>query len=296
LRTIVNQLGEFLITTLPIADTAVDTGGDPLYLAQVADSGGYTTELLLVNPTSTEISGTAEFYASDGSALSLNVNGATTSTVSYRLPPNGATAIRTAGSSAPVRTGYLVVRPAGGTKAPVAGAVFSLTQNGLLVAATGVIPAAASRRVRLFYDRTAGHDTGVAIVNLSDATGNMQLTLRNLGGGTGSPATQRLNARSHSARFISEISPTLPVGSRGALEVTSDVPIAVIALRSTQSGGRFLLSTLAVDDLDRPAPSAVRYFPHTVVGGGYSTDFIILNQGGNIAPVQLILTSASGNP
>jgi len=292
LRTIVNQLNEFLVTTLPIADSSVDTGTNPLYLAQVADSGGYQTELLLVNPTASAISGTAEFFRPDGTAFSLTVNGVTSAIVPYQISPNGSTVLRTSGTvGGQVNVGYLVVRPGAGTKAPIAGAVFSLTQNGLLVAATGVIPSASARRVRLFYDRNVGRDTGVAIVNLADSSANITFTLRNLVGNPGSPGTLRLNPRSHSSRFISEIVPSLPLGSRGVLEISSDVPIAVIALRSTQSGSRFLLSTLPVDDLDRLPPATVRYFPHTAFGGGYTTDFIILNQSTVVAPVRLILTS-----
>jgi len=292
LRTIVNQVGDFLITTLPIADTAVPPGSAPLYLPQVVDAGGYQTDLLFVNPTVSAISGTAEFVNPDGIALSLTVNGVTGSSIPYQLPANGAAVLRTSGSGASARRGYVIVRPVAGAPAPIVGAVVTFVQEGLLVAATGVASAPASRRVRLYFDRTIGHDTGVAIVNLTDNPANLQLTLRNLSGASGGPGTQRLSPQGQSARYVSEISPSLPSGSRGVLEVTSDSPIAVIAVRSTQSGNRSLLSTLPVDDLDRLPAAVVRYFPQIAAGGGYTTELILLNEGASVAPVRLTLTPA----
>jgi len=290
LRTIVNQSGDFLMTTLPVADLSAGPSTGPLYVPQIADRGGYVTEILLVNPGNSVLTGTAEFAASDGSPLSLSINGTEASSIAYRLEPHGTQVLRTAGGSGAVRTGYVVLRPATST-APVAGAVFTYTQGGLLMAATGVSATTPARRLRFFFDRTTGHDTGFAIVNASDSAARFELSVRFTSGSAGSRSSQTLSSRNHMARFVSQALSGLSTGTRGFIEVSSDAPIAMIALRSTVSGTRTLLSTIPVEDLDVSPPAGPLYFPHRAQGGGFSTEFILMNRASGVAAVQLLLTN-----
>ncbi len=48
LRSLVNARGEFLLTTLPVADYNQAASG-PIVFPQIADGGGYRTELILVS-------------------------------------------------------------------------------------------------------------------------------------------------------------------------------------------------------------------------------------------------------
>ncbi|MBI4473722.1 MAG: Ig-like domain-containing protein, partial [Acidobacteria bacterium] len=279
LRTIVNEIDEFLITTLPVANLDAPPRSDVQYLAQVVDSGGYVTKALLVNPGALALSGTAEFRLSDGSAMNVSVNGVNAANLRYTIRPNGSVVLTTSGGGSSVQSGYLVIRPDASQNAPVSSGVFTLTQRGVLIAATGVASTVPSRRVRFFVDRTQGHDTGIAVVNPSDRTTSLQLFLTSLAGEPVASRDLALAPRNHTAKFISELDPSLPVGFRGTVDLISPVPVALLALRSTSSTERFLMSTLPVESLDAPRSPQTLYFGQVVDGGEFTTEFIILNLG-----------------
>ena len=66
LRGDLNERSEFLMTTLPVAQPASSVS-PPVAIPQFADGGGWTTSVLLVNPTDTPIAGSVEFFSSGSS-------------------------------------------------------------------------------------------------------------------------------------------------------------------------------------------------------------------------------------
>ena len=56
LRGFTNEAGEFLMTTLPVAPLS-STVSDTVYFSHFADGGGWTTQVILVNPTDRTITG-----------------------------------------------------------------------------------------------------------------------------------------------------------------------------------------------------------------------------------------------
>ena len=66
LRGFTNKRGDFLITTLPVAPLS-STSTDTIYFPHFADGDGWTTQVVLVNPTDSTISGNIEFLG-QGSA------------------------------------------------------------------------------------------------------------------------------------------------------------------------------------------------------------------------------------
>ena len=90
LRGFTNERGEFLLTTLPVSPLAT-TAGESVCFPHFVDGGGWTTEVILVNPTDDTISGTVEFVeqgttGTTAQALSLAINGQTASAFSYTFP------------------------------------------------------------------------------------------------------------------------------------------------------------------------------------------------------------------
>jgi len=72
----------------------------------------------------------------------------------------------------------------------------------------------------------------------------------------------------------------LPVGFTGVLDITSATPFAALTLRSLNNERNdFLMTTFPIGDADRTAPSPV-VFPQIADGGGFVTEFILLNAGG----------------
>src|SRR5262249_1538219 len=61
LRSLTNERDDFLMSTLPV----VDTTSMPVNITQVipdyADGGGWTTQIVLINPTSTRLTGNLQF-------------------------------------------------------------------------------------------------------------------------------------------------------------------------------------------------------------------------------------------
>jgi hypothetical protein len=72
LRSLINGRGDFLLTTLPVAD-ANATAVSPLVFPQIADGAGYTTEFILISPGAASKT-TLYFYGEDGQPLALNIN------------------------------------------------------------------------------------------------------------------------------------------------------------------------------------------------------------------------------
>ena len=296
LRTIQNQAGEFLLTSMPLADLDAVPTPAPLYLPQIATRGGYATEILLVNPGASELGGTVDFLLPGGTPMTVNVNGVSGSTFQYRLAPHGAQVLATRREYGDALTGYAILNAQLGQPAPITGAVFTLEQTNLLVAATGVAPAAASTHIRLVVDRSSGHDAGVAIVNPGKVKAALQLRAAGASGAACATATLSLDAGNRMSQFVSEVIPDLPAGFHGTLDVTSDVPVATLAMRSTNSGSRFLLATLPVDDLTQHLVARVLYFPHFADSGGFSSQFVVVNLGSGSTEALLSFLSQQGAP
>jgi hypothetical protein len=72
LRTRYNELTDFLITTTPPANELAPANSNALYFPQIADGGGYTTQIILFSGTGGQESrGTLRFTSSDGQPLNL---------------------------------------------------------------------------------------------------------------------------------------------------------------------------------------------------------------------------------
>jgi hypothetical protein len=298
LRTLLNEAGEFLITTQTVADLDAVPSAAPLYLPQIVAGGGYTTEVLLVNPSSSALTGNLEFRNSEGKLQDMGIPQASGGTVEYRLAAHGSQVFKTeAGASAAARSGYLVLRPTAGQPVPVTGAVFTFALNNRTVTTTGVSPAPVSGKVRFFADRRTNYDTGMAFVNTGSQPATVRFTPLNSGGVARGASRQRTVAPgAQSALFVSELMPDLPEGFRGTVLVESDAPLAMLALHAANLANRFLLAALPVSDLLVSGASGTSFFPHLADGGGYSSEFVVVNPGTDTANPTLRFYSSAGKP
>lgn len=216
LRGFVNERSEALMTTLPIAPTS-SASTDPIILPHFAAGAGWTTRVLLVNPTDSPLSGTVDFDA----------------TYSYSIAPRSGTAIINAASNV-LRTGNIRVTPARGTPAPVVSSVFTLTTDGITVTETGVATTGNATSFRIFAELDASQSlrTGVAVANTASLTANLQFDLLSLDGQpTGFTGSMTIPPNGHLSLFLNEIPgiQNLPPSFRGILHLTSDQPISSIA-------------------------------------------------------------------
>lgn len=278
LRATINQRNEILFTSTPVADLTLPVPAGAQVFPHLADGGGFTTALALVNPADLPLSGTIEFFASNGGPLPVAPRGgAPATTTRYLIPPNGAWLLESDGRLE-TRAGWIRLIPDGAQGAPFGAGVFRLGQNGAVVSESGVPAQALTPSSRVFIDRTAGRDTGVALANPSNVPVNVTLRAYALDGIT--PVTPArvviLPARGHLAAVSGDLVGALPDGFTGVLAIESPAPVAALALRFlVNERSELIMMTLPVADLTRPAPWPV-VFPHIADGGGFRTQILLL--------------------
>src|SRR5437867_3723995 len=126
LRLSQNVRDDSVLTTLPVTNIDQPSSSQPVYFPQIADGGGFATQIVLQNPGLQTMQGTIEFHAPDGGSLGLGINGNIVSTLRYSIPAGGLFFTRTDGAAAVTRSGAAIVRPDSGQAAPSGTAIFSV--------------------------------------------------------------------------------------------------------------------------------------------------------------------------
>ena len=223
------------MTTLPVVDLSITPpSSEPSFFAHLADGGGWTTQIILVNPTAAPIRGVLGFLArwpavpshhrrSNGRAVSIH------DSRRQRAGTRNAWARRGDSKRFGARD-----PGGGGDDPPPAGiAVFSLTQGGITVTEAGVPASRVGASFRVFAEASGDANapgsiqTGLAISNpsLTPAVVNLELSSFD---GTGTSATRRgtvtIPAAGHFAAFLTEIPgfEDLTGFSKGMLHVTTE--------------------------------------------------------------------------
>jgi hypothetical protein len=283
LRMTRNQKVHILYTSLPIADLQRPSEASALYFPQVADGGGYTTSLILLNSTDKTQTGMLQFYANNGTPMAVgSADGGTGSVFAYSIPSAGCHLFVTDGSPADICQGSAHLVPDAGSGTPEGAGIFRWTSNGYLASETGAAFAAATTHARIIVDMSEGHDSGLALSAAGAAPISIVLTAYQKDGVTpagNQSATVDLPGNGHLAAFPWQWISGLPADFRGILDVFSVSPFAALTLRTlTNEGGDYLLTTFPVANMVRTAPAPL-VFPHLADGGGFRTEFIFLSSG-----------------
>lgn len=285
-----NERGDFLITTLPVIDTTAPVGNLSAVLSQFTDGDGWTTSVLLVNPTDTPMSGTIQFRLGgdgtigNGAIVSLSANGQTAKSFNYTVAPRSSFKLQTAGAGS-LQVGSVTVTPAAGNSTPVSLAVFSFASGGVTVTQAGV-PSNTGTRFRAYVEATAGlgpvgtYSTGVAIADTSGAGGTVKFDLYTTAGApTGLSHTYQVPPFGQVSKFIGDIFSGLPLPFQGIVEVTTTSnSMSAVALRIRYNErNEFLMTTTPPANIDSPPTTAEFDFPYILNGDGYTTQFILFN-------------------
>jgi hypothetical protein len=284
LRGTMNQRSEFLMTTTLVADLTQSVSYDPLYFPQLADGGGYTTSLLLLNTSNRTESGTLQILDKSGAPVIVNqVGGTADSSFRYSIPAGGAFRFQTDGFSANTKTGWVRLTPDSMNPTPVGSGVFGYNPGAVLVSESGVPAASTTTHARVYVDLSKNHNTGLAIANPNSFAISIVVRGYQTNGTTAVGTTQgplSLVAGGYDAKFVDQLISGLPAGFTGVLDISSSAPFAALTLRSLVNGrNEFLMTTFPVADANRIAPSPI-IFPQIADGGGYLTEFILLGTGG----------------
>ena len=277
LRGYTNERADFLITTLPVAAVG-DTNTQPLYFPHFADGGGWTTKVVLVNPTDVSLTGVVGFA---GSQMA--------NAFPYSIAPRSSTMIQTAGTGDSINVGTIKVSPDATSTTPTGVVIFSFKNNGVTVTETGVPSVAPAQAFRTYveYSGPSGTassvQTGLSISNPSQSDIVVSLDLFDLNGQPfGSRGSLTVPASSQASFFLTEVSAfnNLAPGFEGVIRISTDSPqgISVIALRSRYNEREdFLIATMPVIPENTPASQGAVFFPQIVEGGGYTTKFVLFS-------------------
>jgi subtilisin family serine protease len=284
LRVFVNERSEALLTTLPVAavsSTPLPPGGSTI-LPHFAAGGGWSTQVLLVNPTDGPLSGIVEM---DG-------------TYPYTIAPRSSAKLITSNWK-DLRTGNVRVTAAAGTALPVISTVFSLVTNGITVTQTGIATTGSAQSFELYVESDSARrlQTGIAIGNAGSGAASTRFDLLTLDGvSTGYSGSASTDPAGHIAMFLNQIPglQSLPPSFRGILHISSDSMISAIGLRTIYNErGDFLFATTPAVAGNTPPSADAVVFPQVVSGSGFNTEIILMNSAGT-SQGTVTLTSQSG--
>jgi trimeric autotransporter adhesin len=239
---------------------------------------------------------------------------------SLAVNTGGVAACRTAGTKTATRTGYSKLTVNSGAT-PYGTGVFSFKQDGVTVSETGVPASPPTTRARIFIDYrasvtaipgqsssgTININTGLSVVNQGSATASVEYVLRNLNGDLLTVGHGAITKDNHIACFINQLQQmaapdfSLPLNFQintqfATLEIASDQPLSVVALRmTTNQRGEALFTTTPVADMTKALTNTSIYFPQFADGGGYTTSLILLNTSTQAETGSLQILDNNGN-
>ena len=276
LRGLTNERGEFLMSTLPVIDLTSTPTSSSILLPYYADGGGWTTSVILVNPTDNPLGGAVQFR---------NGAGLIVSAYPFTIPGRSSFKLVTSGQGSSTQSGAVLVVPDSKSVTPTALNVFSFKPAGVTVSEAGVLPSSAN--AFRMYVETAGLvgdplsiQSGIAVANASASPVTLNLELfQSDGVSTGLVSTLTVAGQGQAAKFLSDIFPSLVPPFEGLVRVTSaSSAVSAVGLRARYNErSDFLITTTPPVNESNPPSSAEYDFPHIVNGGGYTTQFIIFS-------------------
>jgi hypothetical protein len=236
------------------------------------------------------------------------------------LPAGGAGAVSTRGAGDSAQAGYATVSLASGA-APYGVAVFSFKQNDVVVSEAAVPASPPTTSARIFIDYrlsvaampgrsdtgTVDINTGLAIVNRNSTAANVIYTLRDTTGNTIATGHGSVAGGNHFGKFINQLkdvasdfdipSDFATKTQFGSLDIVSDQPLSVLALRLTMNQRQeALLTSTPIADLAKPPGNQPLYFPQFADGGGYMTTINLLNTSNSVETGKLAFFDDDGKP
>jgi hypothetical protein len=276
LRSFLNERGETLLSTLPVSDLSAAVASTTSVLPHFADGGGWTTQIILVNPTNSTMSGNIAFLDPSGQQV-----GASTS---FSIPPHSSFKLVTPGTSSAVQTGSVQIIPGAGSNTPTPVAIFSNRPNGITVSQAAVLPTT-STALRMYVEGsgTSGAPgnilSGVALANVGGSATTVTFSLTDLTGKALGTTTLQVPANAQLAKFVTDMFSGISLPFKGVLRVsTSGSALAVAELRvRVNERGDYLTSTTPPTNENSTPSTAPVIFPQIANGGGFTTQFVLFS-------------------
>ena len=286
-----NERGEFLLTALPVISSGDLPFFDSFVFPHFAAGDGWSTEIVLVNPTDNAIAGSVQF----------------SDTVSYSIPPRGFSRWVLEDTGTAVRTGIVRVVPAADSPAPGGVVIFAYRPGAVTVTEAGVLAAGKGSAFNIYaeasgvFGQSGSLQSGVAVANPEDAELAATFELLEWNGvGSSRIATRTIPANGQIALFMNQLFPNLALPFRGTLRVTTSgtSSVSVIGLRGRYNERSEFLVTTTPPAAESASPSEGELvFPHFADGDGYTTQFILFSSpAGQPGGAAVRMLGPSGDP
>jgi TonB family protein len=296
LRGLINERREFLMSNLPVIDVSLPNGPGGVTLPHFASGSGWTSQIILVNPTDLPTGGTIRLV--DPSGQTLNA-------FPFLIPRRSAFKQTISGVTA--QSGSVQVVPNSGNATPASLVIFSYRRDGVTISEAAV-PSISGTAFRVYSENTGittgaagAKQTGVAVANLSSDPATVTFEQTGLDGSFLAAKSLTVPGNGQIAKFLSEIftESNLAPPVQGVLRITtSGSGLSVIGLRTRQNErGEFLITTTPPvnETLAASSNSPSSVFPEVANGGGYKTEFLLFGSSpGKSSSGRIVFTNEDG--
>ena len=282
LRCALNERGELLATMVPVIDMTTRLPAS-LFFPHFATGAGWSSVFTLINPGDETLTGNLEFFQQSGSAngpspMALGIDGRVVQSMTYTIQPRGSIKFSTTDVDPNLRSGWARVNPAEGNAAPAGVELFTYTVNGVRITETTAPLRPQGTAFRMYAESNSSVQSGIAVVNLGEADETVTIDAVRFDGTSVGRGTVSVPAGGQRAFFLSDIS-TLATATRsfkGVLRISTDdeADIAVLGIRARWNERNEFLVAATPSANETDAPKGTIVFPHVVLGGGYTTEFI----------------------
>ena len=314
IRGYTNETNEFLMTTLPVVPLATPAS-QTVMIPHFADGGGWTTQIVLVNPTDQTLNGNVQLFGQGtsttaGAPVSITLNGQTATSFPYSIPARSSRLLESQNLAGALQQGSVRIIPSAGNPTPAGQVIFSYHTAGIRVSEAGV-PSTPAFLAQRLYVEAAGNfaasdigsmQSGIAVANPSSSQVTVTFELTTLtGASTGLSGTLNVPANGQAALFLNQIPGfnALALPFQGVLRVStaSTAGVSVIGVRSRWNERRhFLITTTSPVDESAIASTAEMIFPHLADSAGFTMQFILFSgSAGQASAGSLRLYSQTGD-
>ena len=151
-RVLINERGEPLLTPLPVADLDSIGVEDSIRLPLFTAGGGWSSSVVLVNPTDTTLNGTVQFWSQGGAEAVVIVNDVSGSTFSYSIPPRSSQKLQVTGTDVSLALGWAEVTPTDGSDTPSGTTIISFKSGEITVSEAAVPAVPTGNAFRVFSE------------------------------------------------------------------------------------------------------------------------------------------------
>ena len=262
------------------------------------------TEVVLTNPTGTELQGRMEILDRFGNAGFVRSGDVDVSTIDYSIAPNSVQRFNLSQGFSGVLEGSILVSSQNSDSVPSALAIVSYTVNGIRVSEAGITPTMGTAfRTYAQLSNAPKVRTYVGIANPNASGGSIQISVTDLKGNLLDTRYRTIGPRSEMLVALTGLFRTLPMASfRGIVRLETTLPaISVFTLRqqfNEREPNADLLSS-AISPVVESGPYSTQelVFPGLRTGEGSSTEIILFSgTAGATSEGEIIIVRPDGVP